>query len=68
MAGVLRTGRTPHLKAFASPAVRLCRAALAAGIDLHGAQFTLSGEPITQARMAAIRESRAQATPRYGAS
>jgi hypothetical protein len=68
MAGALRAGCTPHLKAFSSTAVRLCRASLAAGIDLGGAQFTVSGEPITQGRLAAIRESGAEATPRYGAS
>jgi hypothetical protein len=68
MAAALRAGHTPHLKAFASAAVRLCQAALAASVDLEGAQFTVSGEPITEGRMAAIRETGAQATPRYGAS
>jgi hypothetical protein len=68
MAAALRTGHTPHLKTFASAAVRLCRAGLAASVDLEGAQFTVSGEPITQGRMAAIRETGAEATPRYGAS
>ena len=35
-------------------------------MDLRGAQFTLSGEPITPARLAAIRRVGAQAGPRYG--
>jgi hypothetical protein len=46
----------------------LCRAALAAGIDLRGAQLTVSGEPCTAARLAVIRETGAEAVPRYGAS
>jgi hypothetical protein len=45
--------------------VRLCQAALDAGVDLHGAHFTLVGEPITEARLAVIRQSGAMALPRY---
>jgi hypothetical protein len=68
MQAVLRSGRTPHLKTYASSGVRLCRAALAAGIDLRGVQLTVSGEPITEARMATIRQSGATAFPRAGSS
>ena len=53
---VLRAGQIPHLMAFASSAMRLCRAAAAHGLDVRGARFTISGEPITEARAAAIRE------------
>lgn len=60
--------RDPHLFTFASPAVRLCQAALADGIDLHGAQLTVSGEPLTAARIAAIRAVGAQAVPSYSSS
>jgi hypothetical protein len=45
--------------------VRLCQAALDAGVDLHGAHFTLVGEPITGTRLAVIRQSGAMALPRY---
>jgi hypothetical protein len=62
---VLLSGGTPHLFTFASSAVRLCQAALAAGIDLDGAQLTVTGEPLTAARLAVIERSGAQAAGRY---
>lgn len=65
MAEVLRGGGTPHLFTFASSAVRLCQAALEAGVDLRGAQFTLTGEPFTAARLAQIRRVGAEAVSRY---
>ena len=68
LTGVVRQGRTPHLKTYASSAVRLCRAALTAGIDLRGVQLTITGEPITPSRMATIRRSGATAVPRGGSS
>jgi hypothetical protein len=52
---------------FSSSAVYLSRAACAAGLDLGAAQVTLAGEPITAARLAAIRRSGLTASPRYGA-
>ncbi len=66
MVGALRAGKVPHLYTFASSAARLCQAALEAGVDLRGAQFTLTSEPITAARLDAIRRCGATATPRYG--
>jgi hypothetical protein len=66
MAGLLRTGRTPHLATYASSAVRVCQAARRAGLDLAGAQFSVGGEPVTAARLAAIRAVGAEAAPRYG--
>ena len=48
-----------------SPAVRLCQAAQAAGIDLAGAQFTVTGEPLTAPRLAAIHAMGAEARPTY---
>jgi hypothetical protein len=68
MADVLRDGRVPHLWTYASSATRLCRAAADAGIDLRGARFSVSGEPATPARLAAVREIGAEIVPRYGAS
>jgi hypothetical protein len=61
-----RDGTTPHLYAFSSPALRLARAALATGVSMDGVQMTLSGEPLTAPRLAAIRQAGAEARPRYG--
>lgn len=66
MVEVLRAGGTPYLFTFPSSAVRLCQAAYDAGVDLHGARFTLGGEPITEARLATIRRTGAEPAPRYG--
>ncbi|MBI4523080.1 MAG: hypothetical protein HY695_04615 [Deltaproteobacteria bacterium] len=62
----LQSGRTPLLFTFASSAVRLCQAALNAGLDLSGAQFVLMGEPITESRLAVVRKAGAIGWPRYG--
>jgi hypothetical protein len=66
MVRLLRAGRTPHLHTFASSAVLLSQAALEAGLDLRGAQITTGAEPVTLARVAAIRETGACAIPSYG--
>ena len=68
MADVLRSGRIPHMWTYASSATRLCRAAADAGVDLRGARFSVSGEPATPARLAAVRRTGAEIVPRYGAS
>jgi hypothetical protein len=65
IAEVIRAGATPHLHTFASSAVLLCQAALAAGIDLRGARMTVASEPITAARLAVIRQTNAQALPYF---
>lgn len=65
MAGHLRTGRTPHLFTFASSAVRLCQAAERVGLNLRGAQLTLTGEPLTAARLAVVERAGASASARY---
>lgn len=66
MTETLRAGGTPHLFTFPSSAVRLCQAALDAGVDLGGARLTVGGEPVTAARLATIRRAGAEAAPRYG--
>jgi hypothetical protein len=66
MRRTLDEGGTPHLFTFASSAVRLCQAALEAGLELPGAQLTLMGEPVTEARLATIRRTGATGLPRYG--
>jgi hypothetical protein len=68
MAEVFRTGRRPHLWTHASSATRVCRAATAAGIDIRGARFSVTGEVATPARLNAVRETGAEIVPRYGAS
>jgi hypothetical protein len=65
MAATLHAGRTPHLFTFVSSAVRLCQTALRAGINLQGAKFTLTGEPLTDANLSVIRRAGAEALPRY---
>ncbi len=67
MGDVLQAGRTPYLHTYTSSAVRLCLAALDAGLDIEGAQFLLEGEPVTEARLAIIRRAGAQAGCRYAA-
>ncbi len=68
MGETLRRGEVPWLQTFTSSAVRICQAAVAAGIDLRGAKFTLGGEPITAARLAAVREVGADGLTHYGAA
>jgi hypothetical protein len=67
MHGVLASGGTPHLFTFASSAVRLCQTAIGSGLDLKGAQFTVVGEPLTGVRLDIIRQSGAEAVPRFAA-
>ena len=62
---VLRDGQTPHLSTFPSSAVRLCQAAIDAGIDLTGLQLTVAAEPLTAARLEVMQRSGAVAVPRY---
>jgi hypothetical protein len=66
MAQTLGAGQTPHLYSFVSPVVRLCQAARAAGIDIRGARFTITGEPVTAARLAVMRATGAEAVLDYG--
>jgi hypothetical protein len=63
----LRQGRVPHLLTYPSAAAGLCIAARDAGIEIAGAQFTISGEAATPARLDAIRAAGGQVQPRYGA-
>jgi len=62
----LDAGDVPHLWGSPSSIVRLCRAAERAGVDFAGARFTITGEPITEARLAAIRRVHGDAMPDYG--
>jgi hypothetical protein len=53
---------------YAGSAVRLCQVAHAAGIDLAGARLEMSGEPVTSARVAAVRRTGAAVSVHYGSS
>jgi hypothetical protein len=66
MAACVARGETPHLWSFPTSVVRLCRAAEAAGLDLHGSHFTVSGEPVTPARVAAVERVGARIATVYG--
>ena len=66
LASVLQDGGVPHLFTFAGSAVRLCRAAWSKGIDIAGSHLMLSGEPITEARVATVRQCGCVPIPRYG--
>ncbi len=68
MAETLRSRRIPHLWTYASSATRVCQVAAQAGLDIRGARFSVSGEPVTPARLAAVQETGAEIVPRYGAS
>ena len=56
--------------------MRLCQAALAAGLDIRGARFTVNGEPFTAARQAtriasyrsSWRRAGVEAVPSYSTS
>jgi hypothetical protein len=62
---VLERGRTPHVITWASGAVRICQAAAQTGADLSGVQFSIGGEPITEAKLETVRRTGAAAVPRF---
>ncbi|HXJ81815.1 MAG TPA: hypothetical protein VMS64_24425 [Candidatus Methylomirabilis sp.] len=68
MSGVLQAGATPLLFTFVSSALRASDTARATGRSLAGARFWITGEPVTRARVAAIRSSGATVASHYGSS
>lgn len=66
MQDCVKNGETPHLFTFSSSAVRAARCALDAGIDLGRVHITMTGEPVTPARLEYVRRSGAQAFPAMG--
>lgn len=68
MEKTLRVGQVPHLWGSPSSVVRMCRAAEEAGVDLGGARFTITGEPVTDVRLDAIRRVHGDAVPDYGSA
>jgi hypothetical protein len=67
MAGVLRGGGVPHLHTTPSSAVRLCLAALEAGVHLSGVRLSLGSEPMTAARRAVLDRAGVAASVQYAA-
>jgi hypothetical protein len=65
LAETLRRGATPFLIMYVSSAVRLARAALAAGVDLKGTHVVGTGEPVTASRRATVRRAGIEITARY---
>jgi hypothetical protein len=65
---VLDAGDIPHIKTMPGSAVRLCQEAEAAGVDIDGARFTLTGEPLTAGKLAAIWRVGADAVSDYGST
>ncbi len=68
MSETLDHGEVPHLYTFPTSAVRLAEASAAAGLSLRGAQFWLTGEPITARRLGVIGEVGADVVGHYGSS
>lgn len=66
MIQTLGEGQVPHLWTAPSLALQVCRMSEARGLDLSGAQFTLTGEPILEPHLSAIRRVHAAALPDYG--
>lgn len=66
MAASLKSKEVPYLLTYPSSALRVSQAALQAGIDLTGAQFTIAGEPCSQTRLEFIRQTGATVFPKYG--
>jgi hypothetical protein len=64
----LRAGATPHLKTYVTMALQLCEVAAAAGIELAGAQLTLTGESLTDVRHAFLSTHGARAVSDYGSN
>lgn len=53
---------------FAGSAVRVCIAAMEAGLNIKGARFFVTGEPLTPQKRAEIEAAGAYAVPVYGIS
>jgi hypothetical protein len=68
LTGECRAGHVPHVVTTVSAALRLAEAARTEGATLHGVELTISGEPITETRMAALRLAGMRAVPSYGSS
>ena len=66
MQDILAKDKTPMLVTFPSSAVRVAQAARKHGLDIEGAWFRISGEPITAERCSIISSAGANIIPRFG--
>lgn len=65
LAAKRREGRPGLLQSTPSSGVRVCRAALDAGLDISGSMFRFGGEPYTRGKAAAVRQVGAEAACHY---
>jgi len=65
IAGIRREGRGVLIRANASTTTRVCAAARESGRDISGTVFVTSGEPVSDAKRALLREVGARCYPRY---
>jgi hypothetical protein len=63
---LLRSGREPLLFGFPSAILRLAESAAARGTSLAGAHVIATGEPMTAARLSALRRPGLRVMARYG--
>lgn len=68
LAGCRAGGAPGFVNLPASSAVRVCRAALAEGLDVSGTVFQVGGEPLTEGKAAAVREAGCEAFCNYAMS
>ena len=66
MEEVLKSGREPLLFSFPSAALRVAECAVARGVSLAGAHVVTTGEPMTAARLSALRRLGLRVSVRYG--
>jgi hypothetical protein len=66
IAATRRAGQRPFLTLYPTSAVRLAEATAAAGTNLDGVTLLLLGEPVTAARVEAVRRAGAVAWTLYG--
>jgi hypothetical protein len=65
MSQTLGRGEIPHVMAYPSAVVGICRTAADTGMDLSRVVFTSAGEPLTSARLTAIERAGARIILRY---
>ena len=68
LAVVLAAGEVPYLHTRPSAVLRICEAAARRGMSLEGTEVAVGGEPITAARVAAMRRAGLRVLPRYAAA
>jgi hypothetical protein len=66
VAEILKKGQGCTLVTYPNSAIRVCKAAIERQLELSGATFVLSGEPLTGAKMKEIKAVGANAVNMYG--